>query len=120
MFAVAARPIHGAGHRGWYRGYVIHFAASFKDDPGDPRWPDRFLDKLEGLALKRMLWLSAKVHFESVFFSERVFLYEADRESLGVLYDELGSGRFGERTESEVRWSRREPREIGSRPTWLR
>uniref|UniRef100_A0A7C4QNP6 Uncharacterized protein n=1 Tax=Schlesneria paludicola TaxID=360056 RepID=A0A7C4QNP6_9PLAN len=119
MFAVAARPICGANHRGWYRGYVIHFAASLKDDPEDPGWPDRFLDKLEGLVLRRMLWLSAKVHFESVFFSERVFLYEVDRESLGGLYDELGSVRFGERVEGEVRWARRELQEIGCRPTWL-
>jgi len=108
MFGVAARPFHGGGDRGWYRGYVIHFAAGTKDDPHDPGWPDRLLDKLEGLVLKHLLWLSSKVHFESAFFSERVSLYEADRESLGELYGELESRRFGERIEKELRWARRE------------
>jgi hypothetical protein len=120
MFAVAARSLQGASRRGWYRGHVVHFAASTKDDPKDLVWPERFLDKLEGLVLKRMLWLSAKVHFESVFFSERVFLYEVNRESLGGLYGELDLVRFGERVESEVGWARRELKEIGCRPIWLR
>lgn len=119
MFAAAARPFHGDIDRGAYRGSILHFAASTKDDPAEPGWPERFLAKLEELLLKRCLWSSAKVHFESSFFSERVFLYEVDRESLGALLGELAEGRFGARPEGEVRWTRRELPGDGERPRWL-
>lgn len=119
MFSVAARPLQGGCARGWYRGQIIPFAASTKDDPDTPRWPEQFLGKLEDLVLKRLLWSSARVHFESMFFPERVFLYNVDPESLGSVYDELSTVRFGERIVSEVRWARRELPGIACRPTWL-
>jgi hypothetical protein len=120
MFAAPARPFEGAMNRGHYRGSVIHFAASTKDDPADPGWPERFLGKLEELVLGRLLWRSARVHFESVFFPERAYHYDVDEESLGMLYGELGEVRFGERVEATVGWSRREVGGSGERPTWLR
>ena len=119
MFAVAARPFHGDMDRGDYRGSVIHFAASTKDDPEESKWPEWFLIKLEQLVLKRLLWSSAKVHFESAFFPDRAVLYEVDRESLAALHAELGRNRFGERVENEVRWGRREMKTITERASWL-
>jgi hypothetical protein len=110
MFAVAPRPFHGAMDRGQYRGYVIHFAASTKDDPQDPGWPERFLNKLEGLVLSRMLWSTARVHFESLFFPEHDVHYDVDPESLGSLYAELSEGRFAARTVAEAKWTRQELR----------
>ncbi|MFO0957003.1 MAG: hypothetical protein U0800_05985 [Isosphaeraceae bacterium] len=119
MFGVAARPFRGGIDRGMYRGSIIHFAASTKDDPEETDWPERFLAKLEERLLKKLLWASAKVHFESAFFPERIFLYEVDGESLAGLYRELDVARFGEGLGAEVRWARREVAAAGVRPRWL-
>lgn len=108
MFAVAHRAYQGNADRGEYRGRIVHFAASFKDDPDDPDWPMMFLAKLERLLLSRLLWRSAKVHFESTVFAERVFQYESDAATQASLRQALAESRFGERFDVAAGWERRE------------
>ncbi|MCU0877414.1 MAG: hypothetical protein MUF06_06470 [Pirellulaceae bacterium] len=80
---------------------IIHFAASLNGDPHDWDWPAKFMSKFENLVLARLLWKSAKVHFESAVFTEKIFVYQSDPESLGKLENELAGKRFGERTDVE-------------------
>jgi hypothetical protein len=119
MFAVAQRAFHGNGDRGEYRGRVIHFAASLKDDPAHCDWPMAFLSKLEQIVLRRLLWKSARVHFESTFFAERVFVYQSDPGSIAALHNEIALNRFGERIESESIWERLEVPGAEGRIHWL-
>jgi hypothetical protein len=119
MFAVAPRPFHGGGDRGFYRGHIVHFACSLKDEPGRSEHWDKFLHKLESTVLQRLLWVSAKVHIESLFHPERTYLYRADADSLGEVLWELKETGFARRLVSEVRWSRREWEEGAARLDWL-
>lgn len=120
MFAVAARPFHGGSERGFYRGHVIHFACSLKDEPGRFDHWDEFLRKLESTVLRRLLWKSTKVHIESIFRPERTYLYQADASSLGEVLRELDEVGFARRLMAEVRWSRREWEDrLADRSDWL-
>lgn len=119
FFAVAPLPFHGAADRGVYRGRVIHFGASTKDEAESPEWSERFLAKLEQHVLARLLWRSAKVHVESAFAPERVYVYRADRESLHELLRALDEQRFAERVDSAMRWTRRQEAGTPGRPDWL-
>lgn len=67
MFALPAGWPHGT-----YRSHVIHFGASFKDDPHDPAVWDGWLGKFEAV-LRRMYWWSATLHLDTEFGPERVF-----------------------------------------------
>jgi hypothetical protein len=120
MFGAACRPFHGAADRGLYRGSIIHFGASLKDDSDDADWPDRFAAKLEELVLKRLLWTSARLHVETSFFPERVIAYRVEAESLNEMYRELSLSCFGERIVSEARWQRRDLSVTECGGDWLR
>ena len=48
---------------GTYRTQVIHFGASFKNEPDDLRFWDPWLDKFEVL-LRQLYWWSATAHLE--------------------------------------------------------
>jgi hypothetical protein len=119
LFAVAPRAYHGNAQRGEYRGRIVHFAVSLNGDPHDREWPAKFLSKLEQNVLTRLLWKSAKVHFESALFAEKVFVYQSDPESIGALQIELAEKRFGERVDSEVTWNRQELAGLELRSSWL-
>ncbi|MFN0018511.1 MAG: hypothetical protein ACKVP0_09645 [Pirellulaceae bacterium] len=58
--------------RGTYRSQVIHFGASFKDEPQDRACWDVWIGKFEAL-LRRLYWWSATLHLETEFEPERVF-----------------------------------------------
>jgi hypothetical protein len=119
LFAVAPRAYYGNAQRGEYRGRIIHFAASLNGDPHERDWPAKFLSKFEQLVLRRLLWKSAKVHFESALFAEKIFVYQADLESIGALQIELAEKRFGERIDSEVTWQKQELDGPELRSLWL-
>jgi hypothetical protein len=119
MFAVMPRAFRGNADRGEYRGRIIHFASSLKDSNGSADWPRSFLNKLEREVLSKLLWVSAKVHFESVFFKERIFVYRSQQESLVRLQAELEERRFGERTDVSVTWNCNEILAGRCEATWL-
>src|SRR3954467_6670483 len=83
MFAVAEHRVDGDADRGLYKSQVIHFGASLKDEPGKEGHRENWLAKFEGLLLKKLAWVSAKVHIETDFRPERACLYRVRRESLG-------------------------------------
>jgi hypothetical protein len=104
MFAFAERSPEGGNDRGLYKSQVIHFGVSFKDDPnpvGRSEVWEAWLGKFEELLLKNLAWVSAKVHIESDFDSERVYVYRVDREAHGALLAHLGNT-----TLYEARWQR--------------
>src|SRR4051812_5450398 len=106
MFAVGEHRIDGDADRGLYKSQVIHFGASLKDDPdAEAHWAS-WLAKFEGLLLRKLAWVSAKVHVETGPRPERVYLYRASREALGELLAEVE--RSDGPTASEVRWERRQ------------
>ncbi len=119
MFAVAPRAFRGNTDRGEYRGRIIHFAASLKDSSEGDDWPRAFMVKLEREILTKILWTSAKVHFESTFFGERVFVYRSRRESIAALQAELELKRFGERMDATVTWDSLETKQIRTDAPWL-
>jgi hypothetical protein len=117
MFALAEHRVDGDADRGLYKSQVIHFGASLKDDPNrDAHWTE-WLGKFEGLLLKRLVWVSAKVHVETDFRPERVYLYRASRESLGELLLELDQ--FDPPAVTEVRWERQQFDILDWREDWL-
>ena len=118
MFALLPQANLGPD-RGCYRGRSIHFAANLKEDPNDPNWPLAFLQKLEQLVLSKLLWRSAKVHFESAFFPERVFVYRSDPESLAMVHAELEMCYFAEQIGSTVTWKREESHMLVDKHPWL-
>jgi hypothetical protein len=67
MFALPAGWPHGT-----YRAQVIHFGASFKDEPPDRACWDAWVGKFEAL-LRRLHWWSATLHLVTEFEPERVF-----------------------------------------------
>ena len=67
MFALPAAWPHGT-----YRSQVIHFGASFKDEPQDRLCWDNWLVKFETL-LRRLHWWSATLHLVTEFEPERVY-----------------------------------------------
>ena len=113
MFGVAEHP-----YQGLYKSQVIHFGASFKDEPGQAGPWDLWLSKFEALLLRKLSWISAIVHVETEFRPERVYVYRVDRESLGEL--QLEVQQFGRGpTVSEVRWQRHQFDITQWRPDWL-
>lgn len=58
--------------RGTYRTQVIHFGASFKDEPQDQSCWDGWVGKFEA-ALRQLYWWSATLHLVSEFEPERMF-----------------------------------------------
>lgn len=58
--------------RGTYRSQVIHFGASFKDEPQDRGCWDVWIGKFETV-LRRLHWWSATLHLVIEFEPERVF-----------------------------------------------
>ena len=67
MFAVGEHRVDGDSDRGLYKSQVIHFGASLKDEPGaEAHWAG-WLAKFEGLLLRKLAWISAKVHVETDF-----------------------------------------------------
>jgi hypothetical protein len=114
MFAVAEHPYD----QGLYKSQVIHFGASFKDEPEKDRHWDLWLSKFEGLVLKKLSWISATVHVETELRPARVYVYRVDRESLGELQFEVEQ--FGRgATVGEVRWQRQQFDISQWRPDWL-
>lgn len=106
MFAVGEHRVDGDSDRGLYKSQVIHFRASLKDEPAaEAHWAG-WLAKFEGLLLRRLAWILAKVHVETDSRPERVYLYRASSEALGELLSELEQ--FGGPTVREVRWERRQ------------
>jgi hypothetical protein len=106
MFAAAEHRVDGDVDRGLYKSQVIHFGASLKDEPGKLLHWEKWLAKFEATLLKKLAWLSAKVHVETEFGPERVYLYRVDRGSLGELLLELEQ--YAGPTMSEVRWDRQQ------------
>lgn len=47
--------------QGTYQSHIIHFGASFKDEPGAGGFWDTWLNKFESL-LKQLYWDSATLH----------------------------------------------------------
>jgi hypothetical protein len=62
----------GASPEGTYRSQVIHFGASFKDEPGDFGPWEEWLGKF-GALLRELYWDFAVVHLQTEFGPERVF-----------------------------------------------
>lgn len=119
MFHVAPRAYRGNSDRGEYRGRIVHFAASLKDSIKGEDWPLEFLVKLEREVLGKLLWNSAKVHFESTFFGERLYLYQSRQESIAALQAELETKQFGERIDATMSWNRQEVTQIRTDTNWL-
>lgn len=57
---------------GTYRAHVIHFGASFKDEPSDHAVWDTWLGKFEAV-LRRLYWWSATLHLQTEFEAARVY-----------------------------------------------
>lgn len=67
MFALPAdRP------QGTYRSHVVHFGASFKDEPRDATCRDGWIAKFEAL-LRRLHWHAATLHLSTEFGPDRVY-----------------------------------------------
>jgi len=67
MFAL---PAHAP--QGTYRSHIVHFGASFKDEPHDRACWDVWLAKFEAL-LRQLYWWSATLHLVTEFEPPRVF-----------------------------------------------
>jgi hypothetical protein len=106
MLSLSEHRVDWDSDRGLYKSQVIHFGASLKDEPDKEDHWDKWLAKFEGLLLKKLAWISAKVHLETDFRPERVYLYRVNRESLEELLLELEQA--GWPTVSEVRWDRQQ------------
>jgi hypothetical protein len=99
LFGLADHLLDWDADRGLYKSQVIHFGASFKDEPREEAHWKNWLIKFEGLLLKKLVWESAKVHCETDSRQERVYLYRARPESVRDLLVELeqcGSGMCNE------------------------
>ena len=81
----SAFALPGQYPQGTYRRQIIHFGLSIKDDPSDRGCWDIWFEKFEEV-LKRLYWLSAKVHIETDFEPDRMFIYLPTDESLTDLY----------------------------------
>ncbi len=64
------------------------------------------MSKFENLVLARLLWKSAKVHFESAVFTEKIFVYQSDPESLGKLENELAGRDLAKGPTLSASWAR--------------
>jgi hypothetical protein len=117
MFAVAEHRVDRDSDRGLYKSQVIHFGASLKDEPKEEVHWEKWLAKFESLLLKKLAWISAKVHLETDLRPERVYLYRVDRESLAELL--LEGVQFGIPTVSQVRWVRQHFDVQEGREDWL-
>jgi hypothetical protein len=82
MFALPA-----AFPEGTYRSQVIHFGASSKDEPGDPRPWDEWLGKFEAL-LRELYWDFAVVHLETEFVPARVFEWHPTDAAMEIVWSE--------------------------------
>jgi hypothetical protein len=103
MFSTAEDRIPQAADRGLYRGQIIHFGASFKDDPkSESHWFD-WLGKFEGV-LKQLLWVTAKVHIETDFSPEKLYLYRVSRDALAEMQEEVAYA--GILMEAQAAWTR--------------
>jgi hypothetical protein len=103
MFAVAENSIPDTRDRGLYKSQIIHFGASFKDIPDqDAHWDD-WLTKFEA-ALTHLLWISAKVHIETDFRPERIYLYRNNLETLREMLAEVEH--TGYLLETHATWTR--------------
>ena len=65
---------------GTFQDQIIHFGASFKDDPYDRSCWDEWFEKFERL-LQRMFWYSATVVLETDFEPDRKFQWIPDDQA---------------------------------------
>jgi hypothetical protein len=117
MFAFAEHRMGGDADLGLYKSQVIHFGASLKDEPNEEVHWEKWLAKFEGLLLKKLAWISAKVHLETQLRPERIYIYRSESSSLGELRFELEQ--FGSAAVSEVRWERQQFDSPVGRVDWL-
>jgi len=115
MFSIAELSIPFSD-RGIYKSHIIHFGGSLKDDPDEERHWDLWLDKFE-LLLRHLVWVSAKVHIETDFRPERVYIYRSDSEALTKMRENILE--MGHMCELSMTWRREQVEITDIHEDWL-
>jgi hypothetical protein len=105
MFSLAQPKLEWNYDRGIYKTQIIHFGASLSlASDHNTAFVNEWLDKIEQLLLKPLIWYTAVVHFEHELEGNCAVRYIAEKDSVHQVIEELHE--VGTRVEANIEWER--------------